>query len=365
MNNENLKYLVALAHFPKFGPKRLQKIKKYFSSFKEAFGSSVRQLTEAGIEENISQEFTAARPDINPDEIREKMEKEKIEVIAIDDELYPPLLKEIYSPPQLIFFKGRLRKRDEFNLAVVGSRKYTTYGKMAALEIVDGLARNNLTIVSGLALGIDALAHEACLKAGGRTMAVLGSGLDKQNIYPSHNRYLAEKIADSDGAVISEFPIGMPPLRHNFPQRNRIISGVSLGVLVIEAGQKSGALITAQFALEQNREVFAVPGSIFSSASAGANELIKKGGRPVTTAADIIETLNLTQITAHIENKKIIPETPEEKIILEHLSKEPIHINDLVRSSKLDTKIINSTLTIMEMKGMVKNLGNMQYVLAR
>lgn len=138
-----------------------------------------------------------------------------------------------------------------------------------------------------------------------------------------------------------------------------------MGVLVIEAGQKSGALITAQFALEQNREVFAVPGSIFSSASAGTNELIKKGGRPVTTAADIIETLNLTQITAHIENKKIIPETPEEKIILEHLSKEPVHINDLVRSSQLDTKIINSTLTIMEMKGMVKNLGNMQYVLAR
>lgn len=219
MNNENIKYLVALAHFPKFGPKRLQKIKKYFPSFREALESSAGQLMKAGIEENISQEFIAARANINPDEIQEKMEKEKIEAITIDDELYPPLLKEIYSPPELIFFKGRLRKGDEFNLAVVGSRKYTPYGKMAVLEIVDGLARNNLTITSGLALGIDALAHEACLKAGGRTIAVLGSGLDKQNIYPSHNRYLAEKIVDADGAVISEFPVGTPPLRHNFPPK--------------------------------------------------------------------------------------------------------------------------------------------------
>jgi DNA processing protein len=362
---DNIKYLIALSHFPKFGPVRMKKIKKHFSSPEFAFNASLKELTSAGVEENVSEEFIVARSNINPDEISEKLEKENINVVAVDDKKYPKLLKEIYTPPHLIYYKGELGENNEFNIAVVGARKYTTYGKMAAERIAEDLAQNNLTIVSGLALGIDALAHGATLKVNGRAIAVLGSGLDKQNIYPSSNRYLADKIIDSGGVLISEFPIGTAPLKHHFPQRNRIISGLSLGALIIEAGEKSGALITANYALEQNREVFAVPGSIYSPTSHGTNELIKKGARVVTSANDIIETLDLAQITTYIDNKKIIPETPEEKKLLNHLAKEPMHINDLIRLTKLDTNVINSTLTIMEMKGMVKNLGNMQYILAR
>ena len=246
---------------------------------------------------------------------------------------------------------------------MVGARKYTNYGERAIEKIVYNLVKNNLNIISGLALGIDALAHSACLNANGNTVAVLGTGIDKQSFYPFANRYLAEKIISTGGAIISEFPLGTEPLRYNFPQRNRVISGLSFGTLVVEAAEKSGALITARCACEQNREDFAVPGSIFSDMSAGSNELIKQGAKPVTKAEDILETLDLKNINNYIKNTKIIAESEEEKIILKYLSLEAIHIDELIRLTKLNTSIISSTLVMMEMKGAIKNLGNMQYVL--
>ena len=360
-----LKYWTALSHFPKFGPIRLKKIKKYFLNTEQAFNASSSELERAGIEKNIAEEFVSARVNINPNELTERLNKENIKVITVDDEHYPKLLLEIYNPPQIIYYKGTLENDNELSLAVVGSRKFTSYGKRAAEEIVRGLAKNNLTIISGLALGIDAIAHSAALEARGKTIAVLGSGIDKESIYPSANRYLAEKIVESGGAVISEFPLGTQPLRYNFPQRNRIIAGIALGTLVIEAGEKSGALITANCALEQNRDIFAVPGSIYSEASKGPNKLIELGAKPVKNAADIMEALDLNQVNAYIDNKKIIPESKEEEKILSCLTREPEHINELVRKTELSTSIINSALAIMEMKGVVKNLGGMQYVLAR
>jgi len=360
-----LKYLIALSHFPKFGPVRIKRLKKHFHNMESAFNASAQELNRAGIENKLADEFVAARININSEQLLEQLNKENINVITIEDKNYPKLLSEIYDPPQLLYYKGKLDTQDEFALAVVGTRKFTSYGKQVAEKIVKDLARSNLTIVSGLALGIDSLSHNATLEIGGRTIAVLGSGLDKQNIYPSANRYLSDKIVASGGAVISEFPLGTAPLRHHFPQRNRIISGLSLGTLVIEAGEKSGALITASHALEQNRDVFAVPGSVYSPVSAGPNKLIKLGAKTVTNAQDIIEALDLMQVTAYINNKKIIPESAEEEKILEHLTHEPAHVNELIRLTKLNTGIINSTLTIMEMKGMIRNLGGMQYVLAR
>jgi DNA processing protein len=312
----------------------------------------------------VACEFASARIKIDPDRAWEKLEKENIKIITINDALYPKLLKEIHNPPPLLYYQGKLEK-DEYTLAVVGSRKHTSYGQRLTADMVKKLAGNNLTIVSGLALGIDSLAHSATLEAGGRTIAVLGTGLDKQSIYPSANKYLAEKIVAEDGCLFSEFPLGTPPLKHHFPQRNRIISGLSLGTLVIEAGEKSGALITAFIALDQNREVFAIPGSIYSPASEGPNKLIKLGAKAVNSAEDIIESLNLSQATEHIKAKEIVGETAEEKTIIPFLDHEPKHIDELIRLTKLDTSTINSTLTIMEMKGMIKNLGGMQYVLAR
>ncbi|MEK7557594.1 MAG: DNA-processing protein DprA [Patescibacteria group bacterium] len=362
---DDLKYWVALNNFSKFGPIRFKRIRKYFSNLENAFKANLTDLMQAGIEEKVAGEFIIARSSINPDDLMEKIAKENIEVVTIEDKHYPKLLKEIYNQPPLLYYRGKLTIADEFALAVVGSRKYSSYGKQVAEQLIKDLVINNLTIVSGLAIGIDTLAHETTLIAHGKTIAVLGSGLNKKNIYPTQNCYLADKIVASGGVIISEFPLGTPPLRHHFPQRNRVISGLSLGVLVIEASLKSGSLITARHALEQNRDIFAVPGNIYSPNSSGTNYLIEQGAKLVSTANDIIETLNLTQVSSYINNKTIIPDSQEEEKILTILTFEPIHVDELIRLTKLDTATINSTLTIMEMKGVIKNLGGMQYVLTR
>lgn len=358
----DIKFLVAIHSFPKFGPARIKRLRNFFPSPEQAFRATTSELRQAGIEENIANEFYAARNEINPDALMEKIEKENIKILALGEKKYPRLLSEIFDPPPLLFYLGELHESNNFCLAVVGARKYSHYGQQVTEKIIFDLAKNNITIVSGLALGVDALAHNATLAANGKTIAVLGSGIDKYSIYPAANRYLSEKIVASGGLVMSEFPLGTPPLKFNFPQRNRIISGLSRGTLVIEASEKSGSLITANFALEQNREVFAVPGNIFSDNSAGTNALIKKGAKAVTTANDIMETLDLVNITSYINNKIAMPESKEEEIILSLLSHEPTHVDDLIRLSGLGVSQINSTLIIMEMKGMIKNVGNQSYV---
>ena len=361
----DLKYWVALNYFQKFGFIRFNKLKKYFPDLEKAFKAPYQELIKAGIEANIAEEFTIKRNEIVPDKIMAELEKEKISILTIDDIRYSRLLKEIYNPPWLLYCKGNIEINDDFTLGVVGTRKHSAYGQQVTENMTRDLVNNNLTIVSGMALGIDSIAHETAIKNGGKTIAVLGTGLDRQSIYPSSNRYLFDQIILSGGGVVSEFPPGTQPLRYIFPLRNRIISGLSLGILVVEAGEKSGALITSNLALEHNREVFAVPGSIYSESSKGPNKIIKLGAQAVTSATDIVEALNLKQATSYIESKKIIPDSPEEEKILEYLSHEPLHVDDLIRLTKLDTSTINSTLTIMEMKGAARNLGGMRYVLAR
>lgn len=364
MMREEIIYLVALQQFSKFGPIRLKKLSSYFPTIKTAYLASVKELVAAGLEKNLASEFVAARNDIDPNKVWAELEQENINIITYYDDNYPKLLKEIYDAPFLLYYKGQM-KQDEFALAVVGTRKFTHYGQSVTENIVADLVKNNLTIISGLALGIDSIAHQVALQNQGRTIAVLGTGLDRKSLYPSINRYLADKIVASDGLILTEFPLGMPPLKHNFPQRNRIISGLSLGTLLIEAGEKSGALITARHALDQNREVFAVPGNIFSPVSIGPNNLIKLGAKAVTSAQEILEALDLVKITNYIENKKIIPQSPEEELIVAHLSHEPRHVDELIRLSGLSAPLVSSTLTMMEMKGAIKNIGSMQYVLVR
>lgn len=362
---DDLKYWLALGQFYKFGPVKFKKLKNFFPSMQSAFRAGRQELMQAGLDEKTAQEFLIFKHKIDPDKLLADLDKEKIKVLTIADEAYPKLLKQIYDPPFIIYYRGDLDALAGFNLAVVGARKFTPYGRQVTEKLVRDLVLNNLTIVSGLAIGTDALAHSAALESGGRTIAVLGSGLDQQNIYPSQNRYLADKITDARGLIMSEYPIGTLPLKHHFPQRNRLISGLSQATLVIEAGEKSGALITARHALEQNRDVFAIPGSIYSQYSAGTNNLIKLGAKLISGARDIIESLNLADAAAYIENKKIMAESAEEELILKQLAYEPVHVDELMRLTKLDTSVINSTLTVMEMKGMIRNLGGMQYVLAR
>ena len=357
-----INYLIALTHFPKFGQKSIQKLKNYFPNFQIAFEANLDNLIKAGIKEKIAQEFIEFRQTFRLEEILAHLEKENIKVVALDDREYPKLLTEIYDPPELIYYRGDLNCANEFCLSIVGARKYTSYGKRVVFDLARDLAQHGLTIVSGLALGIDALAHSATLDVGGKTLAVLGSGVDNQSIYPVSNNLLAQKIIEKNGAIISEFPIGTPPLAHHFPLRNRIIAGLARGTLVIEAGKKSGSLITAYSALDAGREVFAVPGEIYANNSQGTYALIKNGATMITSAKDIIETLKLENASQFIKNKQVIPESPVEENILKVLTQEPIHVNEIILKTQLDTQTANATLTIMEMKGMIKNLGNMMYV---
>ena len=288
-------------------------------------------------------------------------EVENIRKITLQDKNYPAILKEIHNPPKELYIKGEIINQDKVAIGVVGTRKYTQYGKQACLDIAGKLARLGITIVSGLAKGIDTWAHQAALEQGGRTIAVLGSGLDKKSFYPSSNYSLSEKICQQ-GAMISEYPPGTRGTQFTFPQRNRIISGLSLGVVVIEAPEESGALITAALALEQNREVFAIPGSIYEKNTQGTNQLIKMGAKLVTDVEDILDELNLSHLLT-IEKKKIKPENREEEIIISVLSGQPTHIDEIIKKSGLSASAVNSTLMILELKRAVRNLGRGNYVL--
>lgn len=360
-NNPDLIYWNALALFSKFDARKLKQIADAFPSMKTAWQSPVFEFIKAGIEEKIAQEFADWRQKIEPEKEWEKLLKEKINVLTIKDENYPQLLKEIYDPPAIVYAKGEIKKEEKYPLSVVGTRKMTPYGRQACEELVRDLTRAGLTIISGLALGIDGLAHKTALKEKGRTIAVLGGGIDRETLYPKLHQDLAKKIVDNGGAVISEYPVSFYPTKYTFPTRNRIIAGLSLGTLVIEAPIESGALITAKFALEQNREVFAVPGSIYSKNSTGCNWLIKLGAKPVTWAKDVLEAFNLDVATA--AESKIVAQTQEEEILLKYLSKEPTHVNKLIELSGLPPTQVLATLSLMELESKIKNLGGGNYVL--
>jgi len=290
------------------------------------------------------------------------LKDQNIRKITLQDKDYPAILKEIHSPPKEFYIKGKIAPQDKVAVAVVGTRKYSQYGKQVTLDIAGKLARLGITIVSGLAKGIDTWAHQAALENNGRTIAVLGTGMDRKSFYPFCNYNLSEKIA-RNGAVISEYPNGTRGTQFTFPQRNRIISGLSLGVVIVEAPEQSGALITAALAVEQNREVFAIPGSIYEKNSQGVNQLIKMGAKLVTDVDDILEELNLSHLIKIKKKKRIKPENREEEIVLSLLSAQPVHIDEIIKQSKLPTAIVNSTLMILELKRGIRNLGKGNYVL--
>jgi DNA processing protein len=329
-----------------------------------AWKADSKELAQAGITQKAIENLTMLRASSTPQRELEKLERLRIRVITLKDKTYPPLLREIEDAPPVLYTYGKLTEADRFALAVVGTRNSTTYGRQVTEHIVSDLARGQVTVVSGLALGIDTIAHTAALEAGGRTIAVLACGLDI--IYPPVNRGLARRIVESgQGALVTEYPLGIQPEGGNFPARNRIISGLSLGVLVVEAPERSGALITAEHALKQGREVFAIPGSILSSRSAGVNKLIQDGARPVMDVKDILEALNLFLVPQQVEMQTVLPDNDEERTLLKLLSHDPCHVDELIRESGLATNIVTATLMAMELKGMIRQVGGMQYVLAR
>ncbi len=288
---------------------------------------------------------------------------EEIKQIRIEDKNYPEPLKKIANPPKILYFKGEIKK-EEPCFGVVGTRRYSAYGKQATMDIVRKLAEAGLTIVSGLAPGIDTFAHQICVERKKRTIAVLGTGLDERSIYPRSNLKLAKEIVKTGGCLISELPPGTPGSKFTFPERNRIISGLSYGVLVVEAKNKSGSLITARHAFQQNRTVFAVPGPIYSSNSAGPHKLIKRGAKLVDNPNDILQELNLP-IFENKNNEVSDAENQEESLILETLKEEPLHVDKIREKTKLKAATVVSTLAVLEIKEMVRNLGGNIYGVVR
>ncbi|MDD2758295.1 MAG: DNA-processing protein DprA [Patescibacteria group bacterium] len=357
--------LPALAFFPKFYNRRFRKLAAYFSDLEKIWSAEFEDLARAGIEAEVAHEFIVWRESRPLEYYKNIIEREGITTISINETDYPPLLKQITDPPHTLFIRGQMPRADQPTLAIVGTRRVTSYGRQICDELAGALARQGLVIVSGLAYGVDGIAHEATLKAGGITVAVLGTGVDRNTVYPTAHRVLAERIIDRGGAVISEYPPGFLATQYSFPARNRVIAGLSLGTLVIEAPTESGALITAKVALDYNREVMAVPHSATSLTGVGGNNLLKFGAHFITEPNDVLEALNLAAIAEETKKQTLANLLPIEEKILGALTREPKHIDEIILQIGLDSAATGSALTMMEIKGLIKNLGGMKYITAR
>lgn len=363
MRND-IKYWLVLNFGFRLGSRAFQILAQNFLDFREIWQpKSHLRGGNAGLTGKQIEIIKNLQEKINPDKELDKLEKLKlfgkypVRVVTFLDNGYPELLKDLPDKPAMLYVCGELES-DSLNVSVIGSRRYTSYGRRTTEFLIKPLAECGITIVSGLALGIDSIAHLETIKNKGKTIAIPGSSLDK--IYPAQNTRIAREILESGGVLISEFPLGMPIVKSNFPIRNRIIAGISKGLVVIEAAEKSGALITAHQALEYNREVFAVPGDIFSSNSAGANNLIKLGAKPVAKPDDILEELNIKY--AEKRKESYAPKSAEEKKILDCLSGEPIHIDEISQKTGIDIALLGSLLIKMEIEGVISNIGGGKYI---
>jgi DNA processing protein len=344
------------------GAARVRSLLAAFGDLETAWKASPQGLRAAGLGPKLVEELLKVRASVSLEKICERIEILGIQVFTWDDAGYPSRLKEIDQPPPVLFLRGVLLPEDEWAVAVVGTRRVTAYGRQVAEEISGTLARQGVTVISGLARGVDSIAHSTALQCGGRTLAVLGNGVDR--IYPPENRQLGERITGC-GALISDYAPGTPPDGANFPPRNRIISGLSQSVVVVEAGERSGALITAKFAVDQGREVFAVPGNISAPQSVGTNRLIQQGARPLLDVREVLESLNLTLMNEHRAVRKALPADATEAKLLSLLSAEPRHVDEIRGLAELPIEQVSAALALMELKGMVRQVGGMQYVVLR
>ena len=359
MNSQDPRFWIGFQLVPNMGPVRTRQLVDHFGSPEAAWGAPEAALRSTGLSPALAASVAEARHNIDLAAEVNKLDSHGVEAVSIDSPGYPRLLRHIPAQPTVIYVKGSYEPIDDLAIGIVGTRRSTTYGADMTRLIAGDLARAGVTIVSGLARGIDTIAHEAALSAGGRTIAVCGCGLD--TIYPPQNRRLAARIIEQ-GALISEYPIGVPPDGPHFPARNRIISGLSRGVLVIEAPRRSGALITSSFALDQGRDVYAVPGSAMSRQSEGCHELIRSGASLVTSADHILEDLNVTASQSAVQSRMVLPETDAEKLLLACIGAEPRHINELSMDTGIPIHEANGTLLTMELKGLIRQSGAQHYV---
>ncbi len=352
-------YLVALCAFPDFGSVRIGLLLSYFKSAENVWNASMGQLLEVGLKQSIVDKFITHRNNFDFKGYFEKLEKYGIKYFTKKDKEYPKNLKGLDNAPVVLYAIGNLKPVDDNAVAIVGTRKMTYYGREVAEKFSGELASYGITIVSGLARGIDTIAHKSALAVGGRTIAVIAGGLD--NIYPPENIKLAKDIVNKGSAILSEYPLGYPALPTNFPSRNRIVSGLSKAVVVVEGYKKSGTLLTASNAAEQGRTVFAVPGQIYSPMSEAPHFLLQNGAKWAFSSKDILDELDLQVKVDKNAVLKVLPDTEEEKQIYEILAKGPLHLDEIVRITKADISNVSSTLMSMTLKGMVKEVGGGVY----
>jgi len=362
---------IALNMVDGVGPIRVRALRDRFGEAQAILDASKAELMQVeGVGEEVARSITSWREKVDLDAELRRIEKSGVRVVCRDDAEYPKHLREIYDPPLVLYVKGALTERDGLAIAVVGSRRTTLYGQDMARKLAFQLSRVGVTVVSGLARGIDTAAHNGALQAKGRTVAVIGCGIDI--VYPTENKKLADEIVEKGGAVVTEFPFGVQPDRQNFPMRNRIISGWSLGVVVVEANLKSGALITANQAGEQGRQVFAVPGRADSILSKGTNKLIKDGAKLTEDVEDILGEFEyllpkMTMGSAEADaegggTKPALQLSETEEKVMAQIGNEEVAIDEIIRASGLTTACVSATLLALEMKRLVRQLPGKQYV---
>ncbi len=348
-------YLVALSTFADFGPARLALLLNYFKSAKKVWNLSKSDFAQIGLSMKIADKFIAHRNSFDLEKYLKDLAEKEIFAVTKFDDRYPDNLKQIDAAPFVLYVRGFLKKSDSRSVAVVGTRMMTAYGREVAQKLAGELSDYGITVISGLALGIDAVAQRAALNAGGRTVSVLASGLDI--ISPIANKSLALEFIKGKGAVVSEYPLGYAPHAYDFPVRDRLIAGLSKAVIVVEGRMKSGTFYTVRAALDQGKSVFAVPGQITSPASDAPNYLIKNGAKLITEIRDVLEELNMQFKVDPAAVQKVMPDTPFEEKLAKILDIEPLHLDEIVRISGMATAEVSARLTIMEMKGIVRNVG--------
>lgn len=352
------KYWLGFNQVKGIGPVRLRKLLNAFQDIEIAWNASYEDLVRAGLSAKLSQRLVENRSQLDLERLLDEITSQGYWIKTWDDPDYPRHLSNIAQPPPLLFGWGELTKQDETAVAIVGTRNPTSYGRRVAQSLGAALGHAEVTVVSGLARGVDSIAHQEVLRAGGRTIAILGSGLDQ--IYPPENNRLAFTISQS-GAVLSDYPLGTAPEAINFPPRNRLISGLSQAVVIVEAGRQSRAMITASFAADQGREVFSVPGPIYSPQSKGTNYLISQGARPLLHPSDLLEFLNLSQTYHQMEARQTIPTNSAEKLIMDLIRQEALFVDDICAQTEMSIEKITATLAIMELKGMVRKETGLRY----
>jgi DNA processing protein len=378
----DLKYWVALHRVQGLGPVRFGRIETYFGNMEAAWSASRLQLREAGLENAYVEELDRLRRETSPDGELEKLDQLGIQPVYLRSPEYPESLREIFDPPSVLYVKGVVPVEHTHSVAVVGSRRPTPYGREMSRRLSAELASSGVTVYSGLARGIDGIAHRAAVDTDGQTVAVVGGGLD--SIYPAEHTELAQDIVNHGGAVVTEYPVGTRPKPEHFPRRNRVISGLTRGVVVVEGKRTSGAMLTVKWALEQDREVFAVPGNVLSENSDGPNWLIQQGAKLVTSGHDVLEELGIkpTDPTGRAKTNKARSAGTQDQLGVDSLAREnneiniegrivdfiaasggTAHVDDITRSASTTASVVSSALTVLELRGVLRQVGPMLFAI--